>query len=121
MYLDERTRYYSFRFSTICYGISVFLYTHYNFYPVNLQSHCDRCGTALEVMHALSCSIGGLVIAHHKEIRDKLLYLSGRAFNSASVRAEPLIHQGHTRSEQEIHQGSNKEKETQVDVVVQGL
>ena len=121
MYLDERTRYYFFRFSTICYGISVFLCTHYNFYPVNLQSHCDRCGTALEVMHALSCIIGGLVIAHHNKIRDKILYLSCWAFTSASLRAEPLIHQGRTRSELYIRQGSDNHKETRGGVMIRGL
>ena len=40
------------------------------------------------------------VIARHNIIRDKLLYLSRRAFTSSSVYAEPLIHQGRTISEQ---------------------
>ena len=93
----------------------------YNVSPVNLQSHCDRCGTAFRVTHALSCSIGGLVIARHNEIRDELLYLSRRAFTSASVRAEPLIHQGRTRSKLEIRQGSDKHKDTREDVMIRGL
>ena len=42
-----------------------FLCTRYNVSPVNLQSHCGRCGTALEVAHTLNCSIGGLVITRH--------------------------------------------------------
>ena len=71
--------------------------------------------------HALSCSIGGLVIAHHYKIRDELLYLSRRSFTSAYVLAEPLIHQGCTRSEQEIRQGSDEDKETRGDVMIQGL
>ena len=71
--------------------------------------------------HGLSFRIGSLFIARHKKIRDELLYLSRRAFTSASVRAEPLIHQGRTRSEQEICEGSDKDKETQGAVIVQGL
>ena len=71
--------------------------------------------------HALSCSIFGLVIACHKKICDEILYLSRRAFTSAYVRAEPLIHQSRTRSELEIRQGSDKQKETRGDVMIQGL
>ena len=44
------------------------------------QIHCSGFGTALRVTHALSLFTGGLVIARHNEIRDKLLYLSRRAF-----------------------------------------
>ena len=53
-----------------------FLCACYYVSPVNLQSHCDGCGTAFVVTHALSYSIGGLVIACHKQICDKILYLS---------------------------------------------
>ena len=69
-----------------------FLCVHYKVSTLNLQSHFGGCGTAFIVTHALICSIGGLVIAHHNVIRDELLYLSQRVFTSASVRAEPLIH-----------------------------
>ena len=71
--------------------------------------------------HRPSCSIVGLVIACHNKIRDELFYLSRRAFTSASVRAESLIHQCRTRSEQEIRQVSEKDKETREDVIIQGL
>ena len=71
--------------------------------------------------HTLISSIGGLVIARHKKIRDKFLHLFRRDFTSSSVRAEPLIYQGRTRSEQEIRQGSCKDKETWGDVLVRGL
>ena len=69
----------------------------------------------------LSFGTGGLVIARHKNIRDKLIYLSQRAFTASSVCAEPLIHQGHTISDQEIRQGSDKGKETRDDVMIQCL
>ena len=71
--------------------------------------------------HTLSCITGSLVIASHKKICDKILYLSQCAFTPESLHAKPLIHQVRTRSEQEIHQGSYKDKETQVDVMIQGL
>ena len=64
-----------------------FLCARYNVSTLNLQSHCDRCVTAFGVTHTLSFSIGGLVIVHHKIIRDKLLYLYQHAFTSVSVRA----------------------------------
>ena len=71
--------------------------------------------------HTLICSIGGLVIECHNKIGDKLLYLSRCAFTSASVRVKPLIHQGRTRSEQEIRQVSDKHKDTSGDVMIRGL
>ena len=79
-----------------------FLFARYNISPLNLQSHCNGCGTAFGVTRAIICSIGGLVIARHNEIRDKLFYLSRHAFTSESVHTEPLIHQGRTKSEREI-------------------
>ena len=115
--LAERTRYYSFRYSTKCYGISGFLCARYNVSPLNLQSHCDGCGTAFGVTHSLSCSIGGLVIARHNKIQENLLYLSQCAFTPSSVRTKPLINKCRTRSEQETHQGSDKDKETWGDVM----
>ena len=71
--------------------------------------------------HTLSCSIGSLVIARHKKIRDKLLYMSRRTFILAYVRAKPLIHQGRTRSDLEIRQGSDKHKNTMGEVMICGL
>ena len=73
--LAERMRYYSFRYITIWYVISGFLCACYNVSPINLQSHCDGCGTVFGVTHTISCSIDVLVIARHRKIRDWLLYL----------------------------------------------
>ena len=84
-----------------------FLCARYNVSPLNLQIHCDGCGTAFRLTHTLSCSTGGLVIMRHNKIIDEIIYLSQHESTSASVRAKPLIHQGRTRSEQEIHQGSD--------------
>ena len=98
-----------------------FLCTLYNVTPLNLQIHCNGCGTALEVRNTLSCSKGGLVIALHNEVREDLLYLAQQAFTLVSVFSEPRIHQGCTISEREICQGSDKEKKTRGDIMIQGL
>ena len=98
-----------------------FLCTCYNVSPLNTHSHCNGCGTEFGATHTLICSSGGLVIARHNKIRDKILYLSRQDFTSASVHAKPLINQGHTISNQEIRKGSDKEKEMRGDMMVQGL
>ena len=67
----EYTRYYSFRYSNICYGISGFLCARYNASLVNLQNHCDGCGTSFVVTHTLIFNIRSLVIARHNEISDE--------------------------------------------------
>ena len=97
------------------------LCTCYNVTPFNLQIHCAGCGTAFEVRPVLICSKGVLVIECHNNVCVKSLYLTWRVFTSALVRAEPLIHQGCTRSEWEILQGSDKYKETCGDVIIQIL
>ena len=53
-----------------------FLCARYNVSPVNLQSHCDGCGTAFVVKNALILIIGVLVIARHNKICNELLYIS---------------------------------------------
>ena len=81
----------------------------------------NECGTSFRLMHTLRCNIGFLVIAHHNKISDGLLYLSWNSFTSSYIRAEPLIHQDRTRSELEIRQGSDKNKDTRGDVMIRGL
>ena len=71
--------------------------------------------------HTLICSTGGLLIARHNKIIDEILYLALRAFTPTSVHSNPLIYQGRTRSEKDIHQGSEKDKETWGDVMIRGL
>ena len=55
------------------------------------------------------------------KVKYEILYLSRRTFTSAYVRSEPLIHEGRTRYEQEIRQGSYQDKETRGYFMVQGL
>ena len=89
-----------------------FLCTRYNSTPLNLQINYDRCGTTFGANHTLSCSKCSLVIARQNEAHDEILYIARQAFTPASVRVKPLIHQGRTRSESDIIQGSEKDKET---------
>ena len=58
-----------------------YLCARYNVSPLNFQRHCDGYSTVFVVMNTLRCSIDGLVITHHNEICDKIIYLSQRAFN----------------------------------------
>ena len=98
-----------------------FLCSSYNFFPLKIQSQCDGCVTYFGVTHELSCSTDGLIIMRRNGIHDKLLYLSWRTLTPASVGPVPLIYQYHPRSEQEILQGSDKEKEIWGDVMIWGL
>ena len=54
-------------------------------------------------------------------MHDELLYFARRPFGPESVSAKPLIHQVHTRSERGIRLGSDKDKETRGDVIIQFL
>ena len=47
-----------------------FLFLRYDIEPPNLPSHCDGCGEAFIICHALDRKKGGLITAHHNEIRD---------------------------------------------------
>jgi len=44
--------------------------------PPDLPSHCDGCGHPFTVQHGLACSLGGLVLARHNELRDELADLA---------------------------------------------
>ena len=71
--------------------------------------------------HALSYSTCGLVIVRQNEIHDKLFYLYQHAFATSSVCAKLLIHHGRARSEQEIYQVSDKNKEKLGEAMVRSL
>ena len=69
-------------------------------------------------MYIFTC---GLVVSRNNKICDELLSLAQRAFTLASVQYNLLIRQVRTKSEKEIRQGSDKDKETRVDVMIQVL
>ena len=61
------------------------------------------------------------LLLHVKKNTQRFFYLAQRAFIPASVGAEPLIRQGRIRSEKEIRQESDKDKETWGNMLSQGL
>ena len=72
------------------------------------------------VHQALICSNGGIVIARHNEIRDKIIHLTKQALSTNCVHGEPLIHLGRRIYEEEVrHVWSVLEKKG--DVSIRGL
>ena len=55
----------------------------------DLPKNCDGCYKKSTVGHALSCKVGGLIIARHNEIRDELGHLLRSA--SPGIWVEPKI------------------------------
>ena len=70
--------------------------------------------------HTLSCSNGGIIIAHHNEICDETVHLAIHAFFPHCVRGVPLIHLGHIISEEEVCHGESI-TETWGGVSIRGL
>ena len=68
----------------LCYGLE----------PPDLPKHCDGCNSKFSICHALDCKRGGLVMAHHNELRDGIADLASRAFTPCHVCNNPLIYQG---------------------------
>ena len=66
-----------------------FLYMHYDVTPPNSQN-IYSWSSSFSVGHRLSCSKGGLLIAHHNEVCDKLLNISWQASTFNWVRGKPL-------------------------------
>ena len=61
---------------------------------------------SFSVHHRIICSHRKLIIVHHNEVHDELLYLAQQDFPSNCVCCKPLIHQGRSRSEEEVrHEG----------------
>ena len=56
------------------------LFLHYGMESPDLPDHCDCCGSALSICHALDCKRGGLVTARHNELCDGVADLAGKAF-----------------------------------------
>ena len=103
-FLADRTGYYDNRYSISGYRILWFFVLTLCCSPPNLKKN-NSYVHFFSVRHGLSCSDRGLVIARHNKVHDELLCLSRRASPSQCVRGKPLIHQGRSRSDEEIRQG----------------
>ena len=72
------------------------------------------------VHQALIRPNGGLIIARHNELRDKIIYIAEKCFLHNCVQIEPLIHLVRSISEEEVrHRGSILE--TGGEVSIRGL
>ena len=78
-----------------------FLCGRYNVTPPNLKKMWWVLSVFF-ICHRIRCRHGGLVIAR---VRDDLLYLVLQAFYPNCVYSKPIIHQVHSTSEEEVHQG----------------
>ena len=70
--------------------------------------------------HALIIPNGGLVIARHNDICDKIIHLIKQALSSQCVRGEPIIKLVCSRSEEEVRHGG-RFRETLGGLSIQGL
>ena len=66
----------------------------YDIDPPDLLSHCDGCGAAFTICHALEYKKGGLIMASHNELRDGVASLAGKAFNPTHMHNDPKIFTG---------------------------
>ena len=60
----------------------------------DLPYHCDGCGAAFTICHALDCKKGGLITAGHNELRYGFANLADKAFTPAHVHNDPKIFTG---------------------------
>eukprot|EP00978_Attheya_sp_CCMP212_P016565 scaffold43553_cov75-Attheya_sp.AAC.3 len=96
------------------YGLQL----HYALKIQNLPTHCDGCNAICSIVHALSYEKGGLVIACHNEMKDKLGFLATLATSPNAVHDEPFVFPGHAASAESnsepsnIHQGPHVQSPT---------
>ena len=68
----------------------------------------------------LSCSNGGILIARHNKIHDKIIHLARQDFYPNYIRIKPLIHHGCSRYEGGAHHVSSI-TETRVGMLIRGI
>ena len=68
------------------------LFLRYGLDPPDLTTYCDGCQAKFSISHSLDCKKGGLVTAHHNDLRDGVADLDGKAFTTSHVRDDPLIY-----------------------------
>ena len=54
------------------------LFLRYGLDPPDVPKFYDSCSAAFSICHALGCKKGGLVTAHHNELRDGVADLAGK-------------------------------------------
>ena len=71
------------------------LFLSYGINPPDFPYHCDECGAAFKICHALDCNKGCLITALHNKLRDGVANLVAKAFTPAHMCDEPKIFTGH--------------------------
>ena len=89
-------------------------------YPPNIQNKCNGCMQTLLLCHTLIFPNGGLVIARHNEICDKIIHLTKKYFYLNCVHEKTTTHLVRRRSEEEVIHGGSV-PETWGDVSILGL
>jgi hypothetical protein len=72
--------------------------------PLFMPDKCDGCGARMDVEHALSCKVGGLVHIRHDDVANEWGHLSGLAFSPSCVSHEPRINMSETAAERQSAQ-----------------
>ena len=67
------------------------LFQRYDINSLDLPSHCDGCGTAFTICHALDFKKVSLITASHNKLRNGVADLAGKAFTPAHVVYDPKI------------------------------
>ena len=70
------------------------LFMQYGIDPPDLPKYCDGYNTKFTICHALNCKMGGLVMARHNKLRDRVADLAGKAFPPSHMHNNPLIFVG---------------------------
>ena len=68
----------------LCYGIE----------KTDLPYHCNNCGVAFSICHALDRKKDGLIMAHQNELSDGVANLEGKAFTPTHVHDDSKIFTG---------------------------
>jgi hypothetical protein len=88
----------------------------YGFDLPRLPTHCV-CGCVFNVVHALTCNIGGFITIRHNDIRDKTAKLLSEVCNDVSV--EPVLQP--LSGENLRYKTSAREEDARVDVSARGF
>ena len=56
------------------------LFLIYGVYPPDITRSCEGCKAKFSIYHYLDCKKGGLIMALHNELRERVLDLSGNVF-----------------------------------------
>ena len=68
------------------------LFLCYKIEPPDLADHCDGCGAAFNICHALDCNKEGLIISCHNDLHDGIADLASKVVTPTHVCNDPKIY-----------------------------